>query len=65
MSHITCVYYAFPLDATGDAASDKDLHSPLRAAPEEEPAEEDPGHRPLLGSGHAERRHRPWPYYQC
>jgi hypothetical protein len=65
MSHINCVYYAYPLDANGDSASDKEVHSPVRVAPEEEPAEEDPGHRPAQGSGNNERRHRPWAYYQC
>jgi hypothetical protein len=65
MSQFNCVYYAYPLDANGDAATDKDMHSPVRLAPEEEPADEDPAHRPLFNPGHAERRHRPWSYYQC
>jgi hypothetical protein len=65
MSHINCVYYAFPLDANGDASSDKELHSSVRVAPEEEPADEDPAHRPQQSASHSERRHRPWPYYQC
>jgi hypothetical protein len=65
MSHTTCVYYSYPLDPNGDAACDKELHSPFRATPEEEPAEEDPGHRPLQNGPHSERRHRPWAYYQC
>lgn len=64
MSHTTCVYYAFPLDPNGDAASDTDLHPTFRLHHEEEPAEEDPGHRPLQVFN-SDRRHRPWSYYQC
>ena len=65
MSHVTCVYYAYPLDPNGDAASDTEMHATFRLALEEEPAEEDPGHRPQLPGTNAERRHRPWAYYQC
>jgi hypothetical protein len=65
MSHTNCVYYPYPLDANGDSATDSDVHLSRRSAPEEEPADEDPGHRPLLSPGRCDRRHRPWAYYQC
>ncbi len=65
MPHSNCYYYSYPLDPGGDASSDKDLHTPFKTTPEEEPADEDPGHRPHLQETQCERRHRPWPYYQC
>jgi hypothetical protein len=65
MSHTTCDYHAFPLDPHGDATTDKDVHSPFRVTPEEEPCEEDPGHRPNFSGLQSERRHRPWAYFQC
>lgn len=65
MTHHYCVYYSYPLDPGGDQASDKELHSPFRVVQDEEPADEDPGHRPLLQTSQCERRHRPWSYYQC